>query len=104
MVRPMYAFMQIALAEPEKLNICNKNLSNSGIPAVAQWVKNLIVVAQITTEAWVQSLVQELPYAAGSAKKKKKKSCLDLLQLHNSVLLNCRKQYFGFKIIPNIEL
>ena len=74
MVRPMYAFMQIALAEPEKLNICNKNLSNSGIPAVAQWVKNLIVVAQITTEAWVQSLVQELPCAAGSAKKKKKLS------------------------------
>ena len=26
-------------------------------PAVAQWVKNLIVVAKVIVEAWVQTLV-----------------------------------------------
>ena len=33
---------------------------------MAQWVKNLAAAAQI------QSLIQELPFASGSAKKKKK--------------------------------
>ena len=36
---------------------------------MAQWVKDPSVV---TTVAWVQSLAQELPYAASAAKKKQK--------------------------------
>ena len=37
------------------------------------WVKNLTAVAQVAAETQVQSLVRELPYAAGAAIKKRKK-------------------------------
>ena len=59
-----------------------------GGPTVAQWIKNLTAVAQVTAEAqvqspawhsefkdpaaaWIQSLAWELPYAMGGAEKKK---------------------------------
>ena len=35
-----------------------KNKGNSGVPAVAQWVRNLTAVAQVTAEAQVGSLAQ----------------------------------------------
>ena len=38
---------------------------------MTQWVKNPTPVAQVTVEAWSQSLALEFPYAAGVAKKKK---------------------------------
>ena len=41
-----------------------------GVFTVAQWVKNPTLVAQVTAEAQVRSLAQELPYAAGVAIKK----------------------------------
>ena len=43
------------------------------VHAVAQWVQNLTTVAWVAMEAQVQSLAQELPYAAGVAIKKEKK-------------------------------
>ena len=41
-----------------------------GVPAVAQWVKYSIAVAQVTAEVWVLSTTWELPYAAGEAIKR----------------------------------
>ena len=38
---------------------------------MAQWVKNPTVVAQVTAVAQIQSLAQELPYAASAAMKRK---------------------------------
>lgn len=36
-------------------NISTTTLENGlGIPAMAQWVKNLITMAQVATESWVQ--------------------------------------------------
>ena len=40
---------------------------------MAHWVKNPIAVAWVTVEACVQSLARKLPYAVGTAIKKKKK-------------------------------
>ena len=40
---------------------------------MAQWLKNLTTAARVTMEAWVQSLVWELPYAEGEAIQKRKK-------------------------------
>ena len=34
-----------------------------GVPTVMQWVKNLTTVTQVTAEAWVQSLAQDLSYS-----------------------------------------
>ena len=67
---------------------------DSGVPAVAQWVKNPTAAVQVPAEAqvqspawcsglkdptfpltaaaWVQSLAGEFPYATGAAIKKKK--------------------------------
>ena len=36
-----------------------------GVPAVAQWVRNLTAVAQVALEAQVCSFTQELTYAGG---------------------------------------
>ena len=57
------------------------NCSGSGycrgegsIPGLVQWVKGSgvsIAAAQVTAVAWIQSLIQELPYAAGAAKERK---------------------------------
>ena len=44
-----------------------------GLPDVAQWIKNLIAVAEVTAVARIPSLAWELPYTAGAAIKKKKK-------------------------------
>ena len=46
-----------------------KEMTKIGVPAVAQWAKNLT----LGTEAWVWSLTQELSFAVGAAIKKKKK-------------------------------
>ena len=46
------------------------------IPSPAQWVKWCGVaeaVAEVAAMAWIQSLAQELPYAASAAILKKKK-------------------------------
>ena len=40
---------------------------------MVQWVKNQTVVAQVSPVAWIRSLAQEVPYAMGVAKKKKRK-------------------------------
>ena len=39
-----------------------------GVPAEAEWVKDLTAVAHVTVVAQVQSLAQELPYPSGVAK------------------------------------
>ena len=79
------------------LSKCQKH--QGGVPTVVQWVKNLTAVAQVAGEAglilgpvqWVkvagiaivtqiaavariQSLAQELPYATGVARKRKKRN------------------------------
>ena len=69
----------------------NQNFAFTGVPAAAQWVKNLTAAAWVTVEvwvrfphpvqwvkgsgtgAWMQSLAWELPYAEGVAIKKTKK-------------------------------
>lgn len=61
------------------------SIKKYGVPAVAQWVKNPVAAVIVTVEAWVlspaqcsglkdqiQSLAQELSYAAGVAITKKK--------------------------------
>ena len=50
-------------------SVCDPN----GVPAVAQWVKNPTAAARVATEAQVQFLARELPYAVGVTIKKKKK-------------------------------
>ena len=40
---------------------------------MAQWVKDRQLWCRLAAAAWVQSLTQELPYAAGMALKRKKK-------------------------------
>ena len=32
--------------------------AKEGVPAVAQWVKNLTIAAQVAVEVWVRSLAQ----------------------------------------------
>lgn len=49
-----------------------KNGKNCRIPAVGQWIKNLIAVVQLAAEAKVQSLASKLPYPADAAIEKKK--------------------------------
>ena len=39
----------------KNLNKCIKSIE-SRVPGVAQWVKNLTTVAQVTAEGWIQSL------------------------------------------------
>ena len=43
-----------------------------GVPAVEQWVKNLIAAAWAAAAAQILSLARERPYAVGVAKKNKK--------------------------------
>ena len=45
----------------------------SGVPAGAQWVKNLTAVAQVVVVAQIGPLAWEFPYAMGAAKKKTNK-------------------------------
>ena len=46
-----------------------KKKGGGGVPAVAQWVKNLTAVAWGTEEVQVQSPAQELPQAVDAAIK-----------------------------------
>ena len=57
--------------DSEHISLLEKH-SVPRVPTVVQWIKNLTAAAQVTAEARVQSLAQELPYALGAAFKKKK--------------------------------
>ena len=89
-------------------------MSLRGVPAIAQWVKNsapvaldteeawvwfpvwelvkrssvvaAAAVAQFTATAWIQSLAQELPYAANAAIKETKKKSLRIVAACNPLL------------------
>lgn len=61
------------------LRVCALNLSSVllvtkwalGVPAMAQWVKNLATAALVAADARVQSLTLELPICCGCGHKKK---------------------------------
>jgi len=61
---------------------------SSLIPGLEVWDKEsgvaTAVVVWVTAAAWIQTLVQEFPYATGEAKKKKKKKeiCLNVTFAH----------------------
>ena len=45
-----------------------QNKDNFEVPTVVQWIQDLV----LSLVAQIQSLAQEIPYAMGAAKKKKK--------------------------------
>ena len=75
---------------------CESKFNRSGVPAVAQWVKNPTAAAPVTDEAWIQSLAQELPYARSAAKKETKKLTSFLALLF---LLVCSEFYLSSVVI-----
>ena len=61
------------ISKPSKDYIKNENYI--GVPAVVQWVKDLVLLQLwLRVQLWLgfDSLAWELPYAAGAAKKEKK--------------------------------
>ena len=69
----MYKVICCSIAyNSKRLAYNSKRLGKSGISAVAQWVKKPTAKAQVTAQAWIQSLVQELPYVGDATIKKKR--------------------------------
>ena len=65
------------------------SLKITGVPAMAQQVKNPTAGAWVAAEMWVQSLAWELPYEAGcSHLKKEKKRTVDNFKVKLRILRN----------------